>query len=239
MLGISFLTFAGKSKLYLQVRQYTGSILVMSPFLKFEDMGALRNIFVQPAANIPDTPTAPPSPVVTPIGAPTAVEPPTAFPPRSAFLDSDSAQIQFLCNTTGASYFYSEELDLTHRTRVITTHSCPNHFSVCQSNECGGSVKTRALITRQEVTVPLYPSFSAGEPIDTTCSTQLLGVALNGVGLYGISDGKTNECVSSLHYTAAGKCFHVNFHLCAHCETCPEKIIVFVLISRVQAYLVF
>lgn len=195
----------GKSKLYLKMRRYTGSVLIMSPFLKYEDTGAIRNILVQPAADHSGTPTQAPSPTSPPTAAPASLEPPTALPPRSAFLDSDSAQIQFLCNTTGASFFYSEELDLTHRARVITTHSCPNHFSVCQSNECGGGVKTRALITRQVISVPLYPSFSAGGHIDTTCNAQLLGVALNGVGLYGISDGKTDKCVTSLNYTAAGK----------------------------------
>lgn len=189
----------------MQLRQHTGSVLIMSPFLKYEDMGFVRNIYVQPAADSTGIPTQPPSPVETPVGAPTIAEPPTLFPPRSALLDSDSARIQFLCNTTGASFFYSEELDFTRRARVLTTHSCPNHFSVCQSNECGGSGKTRALITRQVVTVPLYPSFSAGTPIDTTCNTQLLGVALNGVGLFGLSDGKTNQCLTSLGYTTAGK----------------------------------
>jgi hypothetical protein len=193
----------GKSKLYWKARAHTGSILVMTPFLKYEDFGALRHIVVAP---LPDpsegaVPTAPPA------RSPTAAVPsesPVAVLPPSAQRDADDAEAQYLCDTTGASFFYSEEVDLPARVRRITTHSCPNHFSLCQSNECGGSVSTRALITRQVVSVPLYPALSTA-PMDTTCNDMLLGVALNGVGIYGLSDGKTDKCVTSLGYVAAGR----------------------------------
>lgn len=130
-------------------------------------------------------------------------------PPRSAQLDSDSAQRQYLCDTSGTSFYYAESLDVTARTRTIVTHSCPNHFALCQSSQCGGDLKTRALISEQVVVVPLYPTISRTAPIDTTCSDRLLGVALNGVGLYGVSDGQTRECVDLLGDTAAGTCFTV------------------------------
>jgi hypothetical protein len=195
----------------MRVQDYTGALLVMTPFLKYEDLGALRHILVQPAA-VPDA--SPPSVIATPTALPTAqqAEPPVSVAPRVAHLDADYAQTQYLCNTTGASFYYTEELDLAARVRVITTHSCPNHFSVCQSNECGGPLKTRALITRQVVTVPLFPGFS-NALLDTTCNDMLLGVALNGVGIYGSSDGATQECVTSLGNTASGK--HICSSLCA------------------------
>ena len=199
--------YIGKSKLYLQTAVHTASVLVMTSFLKYEDLGALRSISIQPAANLSDTPL--PTPTLPPSTAPTVVddqntEPPFTVPPPIAQVNSDYASIQYLCNTTGASYYYTEELDFISRVRIITTHSCPNHFSVCQSNECGGLLKTRALKSRQVVSVPLYPALNT-MLLDTTCSNMLLGVALNGVGIYGSSDGTTGTCVSSLGHTAAGK----------------------------------
>lgn len=176
----------------------------MTPFLKYEDLGALRHIAVMPS--VPDEDDHIPTELPAPTAAPTAgtVEPPVYVPDMAAQIDSDDAQTKFLCNTTGASFYYHEEVDAEQRVRRITTHSCPNHFSLCQSSECGGTVATRALITRQVVEVPLYPGFSLA-PLDTTCNNLLLGVALNGVGIYGSSDGYTNECVTTLGYTAAGK----------------------------------
>ena len=207
--------------LYLQLSEYTGSLLVMSSFLKYEDMGVLRDIIVVEAAvggggaggGSNNSGTGVAVPIVDPVPLPVSLPLPVPVPPRSALLDSDSAAAQYRCNTTGASFFYSEEVDLLSRTRVITTHSCPNHFSVCQSSECGGDLVTRALINQQVLRVPLYPAFSAGSPIDTTCTREIVvGVALNGVGIYGVGsfsvsrDGSVGsvaeqpfECLSSLN----------------------------------------
>jgi hypothetical protein len=127
------------------------------------------------------------------------VQPPIAPAPTEALLDSDGARAESLCNTSGASFYYSEELDLVRQARVITTHSCPNHFSVCQSNECGGEVKTRALKQLNVISIPLFPVLSASNPLDTLCTKTLVGVALNGVGFYGPSDGgKTDKCLVTL-----------------------------------------
>ena len=151
-------------------------------------------------------PTLPPVTTPTTPTLPTPTLPPVVSPPRSAQLDSDSAQRQYLCDTAGASFYYAESLDVAARTRSIVTHSCPNHFALCQSSQCGGELKTRALITEQVVVIPLYPTISRTAPIDTTCSDRMLGVALNGVGLYGVSDGRTRECVDLLDETATGNC---------------------------------
>lgn len=182
----------------------------MTPFLKYEDLGVMRHILLVPPTPIDGGVSSPntQSTALPPATAPAEpIEPPVSVPPRSAQLDSDRAAVEFLCNTTGTSFFYAEEVDLTARVRRITTHSCPNHFSLCQSHECGGSVATRALVTRQVVSIPLYPALNMA-PLDTTCNNLLLGVALNGVGIYGSSDGKTNKCVTTLGYTAAGKPFN-------------------------------
>lgn len=132
-----------------------------------------------------------------PSSVPAAMSAAGIYPPVAFQYTPDSATADYLCNTTGYSFLYSETVDVASRTRTIVTNSCPNHFSVCQSNECGGDVATRALIQRKVYTVPLYPSFAdTSHLLDLTCTSDVIGIALNGVGIYGASDGVTRECTN-------------------------------------------
>ena len=193
----------GKSTLYANFSGYPGSLLLMSSFLKYEDFGVIRNIVVQPATT-PSSTNASSSnssnstgtdAASTNAGSSDGVSGASSGPPRSAQLDSDSAAVPYLCAVNGSSWSYVETIDQSERTRTLQTLSgCPNHFSTCQSNECGGPQKSRALKYPNSVTIPLYPGFSQAGPSDVTCSNDLVGVALNGVGIYGASDGATEVC---------------------------------------------
>jgi FtsP/CotA-like multicopper oxidase with cupredoxin domain len=93
------------------------------------------------------------------------------------------------CAPSGESWSYREEIDHAHRLRIITTNMCPNHFSACQLAECGGPLATFAKKQLSRIEVPLYPKFSE-TATDTTCwGSSAVGIALNGVGIYGPSAG--------------------------------------------------
>lgn len=123
--------------------------------------------------------------------------------PVSMLQNSDSAYSRYLCKIDGSSFYYNETIDLKNRIRILQIHSCPNHFSLCQSSECGGAMKTRALIHRKTIKIPLYPNLATSSSmLDTTCITNsFVGVALNGVQIYGpgIPD-EPEECVPLKDY---------------------------------------
>jgi hypothetical protein len=110
------------------------------------------------------------------------------------YLDNNIAE--YRCNPFGSTWAYREEVDFNTMTRTLTFNGCPNHFSVCQSSECAGTNATRALLHPDVLMVPLYPAF-ATRARDATCTQDAIGIALNGVGIYGKSDG-TQTCVDKV-----------------------------------------
>jgi hypothetical protein len=104
------------------------------------------------------------------------------------------AQNLDLCNIHGKSSIYEETIDYNSRKRIISSNSCPNHFSQCQESVCGGEVATKALRTDFYYEVPLYPVISR-EKTDTTCVNGTIGIALNGVGIESMSHDSP-QCVS-------------------------------------------
>ncbi len=169
-----------------------GIIYLLSTVLKYEDRGFLRVIEFQPTVK-------PPTPVPAPTPSPTPVSPnplATTVTPWSIRNSLDKANASFLCDVTGQSFFYNETIDFTQRVRIIQINSCPNHFSVCQSMECGGSVKTRALQNAQTFLLPLYPHLRK-VPIDMSCSDDLpTAIALNGVKIYSPAEEEKQACHS-------------------------------------------
>jgi hypothetical protein len=103
------------------------------------------------------------------------------------------------CNPDGSDSFYTETLDLANRKRVITTNSCPDHFSECQLSECAGSA-TYASSFNVSIEIPLYPRFaSMGHIRSLKCSAESVAVALNGVEIKSMNDG-IRDCGSPLDF---------------------------------------
>ena len=98
------------------------------------------------------------------------------------------------CDVNGNDWAYSEKLDFASRKRIITSSSCPNHFSKCQDSECSGSLVTRANSHDIYYELPLFPVM-AREQVDTTCINGTIAIALNGVSIESMST-KLAECVS-------------------------------------------
>ncbi|CAM9090860.1 unnamed protein product, partial [Ectocarpus fasciculatus] len=98
------------------------------------------------------------------------------------------------CDPCGGSATYYETITVFNSTekRTISTTGCPNHYSYCTGKagqeECGGignegsasQAREQGVITE----IPARPIFSESTT-DTTCVLGNLGVALNGVGVYG------------------------------------------------------
>ncbi len=116
----------------------------------------------------------------------------------------DAAAADYKCHIRGDSWYYREIINEKLGTRTLTTNGCPNHFSQCQDQECGGPVNssatsggnttTRALYQPETIVVPLHPAF-ATVPRDTKCLRSKVGLALNGVGIFGRADSiGTSTC---------------------------------------------
>jgi hypothetical protein len=123
------------------------------------------------------------------------------------------------CDPYGASWLYQETVDVSGGKRIITTTTCPNHFSVCQTQKCAIEGTLSVIMPQKAIyEVPLYPVIafpdyvtklvtSAGVPANLSCETGNLGIALNGVGIGGRSDGTAacNDVIQS-NATAFDKC---------------------------------
>ena len=97
------------------------------------------------------------------------------------------------CDVNGNDWAYNEKLDFTSRKRIITSSSCPNHFSKCQDSVCSGPLVTRANHHAIYFELPLFPVM-AREQVDTTCINGTIAIALNGVSIESMST-KAAECV--------------------------------------------
>jgi len=172
-------------------KEFSGDYLIMSHFLKFEDLGFIGavNVTASSEGSIQRTNRS-----ITSVDDASDIEDAGIVPPEIYVHIPSSALANYSCDVAGLSWHYNEtisslsaagELPLRH----MSVNSCPNHFAVCQSGECGGQPGvSRALIRRQLVSVPLYPVLSALPPRDVSCSSELVGVALNGVGIYSSFD---------------------------------------------------
>ena len=102
------------------------------------------------------------------------------------------------CDSSGASWLYSEYLDTQNSKRVILTTGCPNHRAVCQKASCSNNGSGSDAITRSlRVEVPLVPLF-AKKPENVTCTLGQVAVAHNGVPIYSQSDdAKCTDAVAA------------------------------------------
>ncbi|KAJ1421137.1 hypothetical protein B484DRAFT_125133 [Ochromonadaceae sp. CCMP2298] len=157
----------GRSTLYARLSHTTGSLLLLSAFLKFEDLGAVGSIIVSAPVIVTQEEMIEIVEEVVPKFPGTDV-------PLSAQRNSDSAAAVYLCDVEGGGFAYQEMIDTAARTRTISSLSCPNHFSHCQSSQCGGE-KTRALSKSSTLVLPLYPTFATA-PQDTTCTKRKIGL---------------------------------------------------------------
>lgn len=86
------------------------------------------------------------------------------------------------CQTNGANWKYKEIINIQARKRIITTNTCPNHYSVCQNKECSGDYATLASSRNMYYEIPLYPMI-AEVVRDTLCLNDTIAIALNGVSI--------------------------------------------------------
>ena len=146
------------------------------------------------------------------------------------------------CDACGANASYQETVDssLTYPKRTLVSNGCPNHYNYCTGKDTGtcGAVGsegtgTEALVQSYTFEIPANPVIATA--VDTTpeCSTTTIGMALNGVPLYGgavsddcdildvaASDGEwtsfdfcgghgrclANDCTGDYHYHFPASC---------------------------------
>ena len=98
------------------------------------------------------------------------------------------------CDACGADASYSETIDTsgTYAKRTIVSNGCPNHYNYCTGKDTGTCGAVGAEGTGTEAYVQSYTFEIPAEPViatevDTTpeCSTTTIGMALNGVPIYG------------------------------------------------------
>merc|ERR1711871_1111923 len=112
------------------------------------------------------------------------------------------------------SFYYREMIDTVENKRIIYTTRCPNHYSICQTEECmiadaarddniddGITMGTSAAIPSEGYwELPLFPMMAlnlAGNT-NTTCWESEVGIALNGVSFYSQATD-TDTCDDALH----------------------------------------
>lgn len=109
-----------------------------------------------------------------------------------AFSTVTAADASLGCDAMGRSWGYRESVDLGLKVRTIEINGCPNHYSVCQAEVCGGDLSSLAFVHPRSAELPLYPQL-ADTPTDTTCSTEAVGFAVNGVGIFGPATTFANQ----------------------------------------------
>lgn len=193
----------GKTTIRMKYTDFPTERIIHDSFLIYEDLGLISSFSVS---------LKPPHVVILPEIIPEIipdiiipdVNVPEIIPIISNSASNYNGSVGGLCDVKGSSFSYLETIDIRSRIRTITTNSCPNHFSVCQSEECGGEYVTHAAPQQIVWKLPLYPSF-AKKNTDTTCTTNVIAVALNGVGIMGQSDGKTSICGTPAQYGQAAE----------------------------------
>ena len=135
-----------------------------------------------------------------------------------------------LCDPYGASFAYNESLQFTRRRRGLQLNTCPNHLNLCQYANCGGDRNTLASVHNQSIDIPLFPHL-ATQTTYITSSTTIVGIALNGVYIYGQpinqsyevpppvdACGGNSEADGVYHYSLLPTCLlrQLNFSLGKH-----------------------
>ena len=100
------------------------------------------------------------------------------------------------CASDGGDFLYQEDIAFRRRKRIIAFNTCPNHFSVCQLENCGGNV-SYAVPSLSHIELPLYPSFALNTTFIANENT-VVGVALNGVPIYVQSYGVNTSLVEGI-----------------------------------------
>lgn len=159
--------------------RFKGDLNVFTSFLKFADKGMAEKVRF---SVLPANPVPAPTPAPTP-ATPSAPDPVYHDIP---VINADALNASSLCAINGSSFAYTESINALDGLRVISVSSCPNHYSNCQSAQCNGDLKTRAMPLRETISVPLFPRLIAAQ--DVSCSLEKVGIALNGVGIYGPAD---------------------------------------------------
>ena len=107
---------------------------------------------------------------------------------------SSSSSSSTYCDPCGADATYTETIDTsgTYAKRTLVSNGCPNHYNYCTGKDTGtcGAVGaegtgTEALVQSYTFEIPANPVIAT--EVDTTpeCSTTTIGMALNGVPIYG------------------------------------------------------
>ena len=99
------------------------------------------------------------------------------------------------CDECGASATYAETIDTsgTYAKRNVVTNGCPNHYNLCTGKDgtdgCGAVGEegdgTQATEQDHDFDIPLYPILATSTTDWPGCVTYEIGVALNGVPIYG------------------------------------------------------
>ena len=99
------------------------------------------------------------------------------------------------CDECGGSATYAETIDTsgTYAKRNVVTNGCPNHYNLCTGKDgtdgCGAVGEegdgTQATEQDHDFDIPLYPILATSTTDWPGCVTYEIGVALNGVPIYG------------------------------------------------------
>ena len=190
--------FVGCSFFRTILSDFSGPMLVLSHFLKFEDAGYINAINVSDPTFSADGLVSKHVELSNISSQTSSIFVTTDSPPEKYSENPSSSPVNYTCDVNGMSWLYAEVISIDQSVRKVTFNSCPNHFSVCQSNECAGERGvSRALINTREIILPLFPRLSSSAPLDTTCSREMVGIAFNGVGIYSAADSKGPSCSSS------------------------------------------
>jgi hypothetical protein len=155
-------------------------LYVRTSFLKYADRGMVARVLVADAAAATASSN---------YSSSTSTNSSSSNSSTSTETSTETSTSSDYCSSSGDSWTYSERIDLGRGVRVVTTSSCPNHFSVCQLQDCGGSAASLAKRHYTAYEVPLYPGFAAVASDATCWVSGPVGVALNGVGIYGPGAG--------------------------------------------------
>ena len=154
----------GLSQFLTILNDFSGKYAILSNFLKFEDTGYFNAINVTSSMPAPTTNSDDNSSdnnTTTNMNSTSSTS--SSLPPEEYIENPSSALANYTCDVAGSSWYYRENVSQPNL-RTITVHSCPNHFSSCQSAECAGTNNSRALVYKKVLIIPSQPFISTLPP---------------------------------------------------------------------------
>jgi hypothetical protein len=120
--------------------------------------------------------------------------------PVASVVDADPLG---LCDTMGRSASYTEVV--TGKARWIVGSGCPNHFAQCQRADCDGMTPARTSSARVRLAsyeLPANPQLRTPAYAKLLqCEPGAVGIAFNGVPIYGRNDGRST-CIDMIPHIA-------------------------------------